>query len=96
MAGLFFPQAAIGEIVPKAFADLIFVDYQSPTPLTAANLPWQVIFGFEPGMVTTTIVGGKVLMHDRQLTTLDESQVAARARELSKKVWKRYEDQFRQ
>ena len=96
LAHVFFPQAALGEITPDAYADLIFVDYQSPTPLSIENLPWQIIFGFEAGMVTTTIVGGKVLMKEHRLTTLDEEEIAARARELSVKLWKRYEGQFRQ
>ena len=95
LAGMFFPDAALGEIAPDAFADLIFVDYQSPTPVSAENLPWHVIFGFESSMVTTTIVAGKVLMNDRKLTTLDEADIAARARALAKKVWKRYQDKFR-
>ena len=46
-------------------------------------------------MVTTTIVAGKVLMKDRELVTLDEARIAARARELSPKVWKRYQDKFK-
>ncbi len=95
LAHVFFPNAPIGQIAPDAFADLIFVDYQSPTPVSAENLPWHVIFGFEPGMVTTTIVAGKVLMKDRELTMLDEAEVAGRARERAKKVWKRYQDKFR-
>jgi putative selenium metabolism protein SsnA len=95
LANVYFPDARIGEIVPEAFADLIFVDYNSPTPITADNLPWHVVFGFEPGMVTTTIVAGKILMQDRKLTMLDETEIAARARERARKVWKRYQDKFR-
>ena len=95
LARSFFPMAPIGEINAGAFADVILVDYQPPTSLDADNIPWHILFGFEPGMVTTTIVGGKVLMQDRQLTTLDEAQISARARELSRKVWKRYEENFR-
>jgi cytosine/adenosine deaminase-related metal-dependent hydrolase len=95
LANLYFPNGSLGEISPDGLADLIFVDYPSPTPVTADNLPWHVVFGLEPDMVTTTIVGGKVLMRDRKLTMLDEAQIAARARELARKVWKRYEDKFR-
>ena len=95
LAACFFPGAPIGQNAAGAYADIIFVDYPSPTPVNAGNLPWHILFGFEPGMVTTTIVGGKVLMHDRELTTLDEEEIMARARELSKKVWRRYEEQFR-
>src|SRR5512143_348582 len=69
-AAEYFPAVPIGEIGQSAYADLIFVDYQPPTPLNAGNLPWHILFGFQPDMVTTTIVAGKVLMHDRELATL--------------------------
>ncbi len=95
LANVFFPSASIGQLVPGAFADLIFVDYQSPTQLTADNLPWHIIFGFQQSMITTTIVDGKVLMKDRKLLMLDEAEIAARARELSSKVWQRYQDKFK-
>jgi cytosine/adenosine deaminase-related metal-dependent hydrolase len=95
LACAYFPSAPLGEVAAGAFADLILVDYQSPTLVTADNLPWHIIFGFQPDMVTTTIVAGKVLMRDRKLTTLDEAEIAGRARELSRKLWKRYESRFR-
>ena len=94
LAEQFFPGAPIGRITPGAHADLIFVDYQPPTPLTAGNLPWHIVFGFNPSMVTTTIVAGQVLMHDRQLLTLDEHAVFEGARRLSPAVWDRYNQQF--
>jgi len=85
-----FGVGPIGSLVPGAQADLIFVDYHPFTELTAGNLPWQIIFGFHESMVTTTMVAGKVLMHDRQLVTLDEEKIAADARKLSASTWKRY------
>jgi cytosine/adenosine deaminase-related metal-dependent hydrolase len=94
LANMFFPDAPIGILQPGAVADIIFVDYHAPTPLTAGNLPWHIIFGFQSSMVTTTIVAGKVLMKDRELLTLDEAEIAARARELAPQVWKRYEEKF--
>jgi len=94
LANVFFPQAPIGVLKPGAFADLIFVDYHPNTPMTAGNLPWHIIFGFQNSMVTTTIVAGKVLMKDRELLTLDEEQINAKARELAPQIWKRYADQF--
>ncbi len=94
LADLFFPAARIGKIVPGAAADLILVDYHPHTPLTPDNLPWQIIFGFHESMVTATIVDGKLLMKDRQLLTLDEEEITARARQLAAQVWSRYEEQF--
>jgi cytosine/adenosine deaminase-related metal-dependent hydrolase len=91
LAAHFFPAAPTGVLVPGAQADLIFVDYHPTTPLSAGNLPWHILFGFNETMITTTIVAGRVLMHDGQLTTLDETEITARARELAAAAWKRYE-----
>ncbi len=89
LANVFFPQAPIGALVPGAFADIIFVDYHPTTPMTADNLPWHILFGFENSMVTTTICAGKVLMKDRQLLFLDEAEITVRSRELARKMWER-------
>lgn len=90
LAGQFFPAALLGVISAGAHADLIFVDYQPHTPLTADNLPWHILFGFHESMVTTTIAAGKVLMRDRKLLTLDEVEIAAQARRQAPAVWERY------
>lgn len=91
LAGIFFPKTPPGMLIPGAAADIILVDYHPPTPLTADNLPWHILFGFESSMVTTTIVAGEVLMQDRELLTLDEAEISARSRELVPEVWRRYE-----
>ena len=91
LANVFFPAATMGQIVPGAFADIIFVEYHPNTPLTAGNLPWHIIFGFQQSMVTTTIVAGKVLMKNRELLTLDEKEIGAKACEIAPKVWARYQ-----
>jgi putative selenium metabolism protein SsnA len=90
LARMFWPKAAIGELAPGAYADLIVVDYCPFTELTAGNLPWHILFGFEASAVTSTMVAGKWLMRDRALLTLDEAAIAAKARELSAAVWQRY------
>ena len=89
----FFPNASIGQIAPGAAADLILVDYQPFTPLTDGNVPWHIIFGFQQSMVTSTMVAGKFLMKDRELLTLNEAEIAARAREIAPRIWKRYEEE---
>ena len=88
LARVFFPKP-IGELSAGAFADIIFLDYAPPTPMSTGNLPWHVLFGVDGAHVTHTIAGGKVLMKDRQLTTLDEAAIMAKARELAVGVWKR-------
>jgi putative selenium metabolism protein SsnA len=91
LAETFFPDEPPGKIEVGSAADLILVDYHPTTPLTIGNLPWHILFGFHESMVTTTIVAGELLMHDRQLLTLDEREITARARELVPTVWERYQ-----
>jgi putative selenium metabolism protein SsnA len=86
-----FFETKVGAIVPGASADLIFVDYEPHTPMNAGNLPWHILFGFQEGMVTTTIVAGKVLMRNREILALDSEAITAHARELAPRVWERYE-----
>jgi putative selenium metabolism protein SsnA len=87
-ARLFYPRP-LAELTPGACADVVFLDYVPPTPLTLGNLPWHIMFGVDGAHVSTTIVAGKILMHNRKLTTLDEEEIGARARELAAKVWLR-------
>jgi putative selenium metabolism protein SsnA len=94
LASQLFPDAPIGAIVPGSAADLIFVDYHPFTPLTPGNLPWHILFGFDESMVTTTMVAGNLLMHKRQLLTLDEEEITHRAMELAPQIWERYQQQF--
>jgi len=90
LATTFWPETSIGELSPGAEADLILVDYHPFTALTADNLPWHILFGFDAGMVTGTMVAGRWLMRDRKLLTLDEEAIVRRARECSAAVWQRY------
>ncbi len=91
IARAFFPGLGpkFGALAIGAPADVILVDYDPPTPLTAGNLPWHVIFGIDGTGVDTTIVGGRVLMRHRELQTLDEAAIVAKARELADRLWRR-------
>ncbi|MBK7896355.1 MAG: putative aminohydrolase SsnA [Anaerolineaceae bacterium] len=91
LANMFWPGKKIGRLVAGAAADIIFVDYHATTPLSAGNLPWHIIFGFESSLVTSTMVAGKLLMHNRELLTLNEAEITARSRKLAAEVWQRYE-----
>jgi putative selenium metabolism protein SsnA len=89
IADLFWPQP-LGVLAPGAYADIALLDYRPYTPLTRENLPWHILFGVDGSHVTTTVCAGRVLMKDRQLLTLDEEAIAANAREVARKVWRRF------
>ena len=79
-----------GGIRAGCAGDVVVFDYDPPTPLTGASALGHVVFGLSQAPVNTTIVGGRVLMHHRQLTLdLDEARIHARARELAKNLWQR-------
>jgi len=86
--------AEVGAIKEGAKADLMFVDYEPFTPLTAGNLPWHLVFGFQNSMITTTIVDGKMLMRDREILSLDEEKIIHEALALAPSVWERYNQYF--
>jgi putative selenium metabolism protein SsnA len=83
-----------GEIKAGAAADLILVDYKPFTDMTVDNFPWHVIFGFQDGMVTTTIANGNILMRDRKVTVVDEDAIIKEAKQISTSVWKKYHEFF--
>jgi putative selenium metabolism protein SsnA len=91
LAKVYLPEVTLGVITKGAAADLIFVDYHPYTPLSAGNLPWQIIFGFQEGMITSTMVAGKFLMKEKELLTLDEEKIASESRALAPAIWERYE-----
>ncbi len=81
--------AEVGKLAAGALADLIVLDYDPPTPLLEGNFGGHVIFGLTGWMVETVIIGGRVVMRDREFETVDAAGIAARARERAQDLWKR-------
>jgi putative selenium metabolism protein SsnA len=80
----------VGKLIPGACADVIVVDYDPPTPLTATNINSHLLFGVSGRSVRTTIIGGRIVMQDRELLGLDEAATLANAREASARLWQRF------
>ena len=80
----------LGQLKAGAYGDVIVVDYQPPTELTAGNANGHILFGMTGRGVVTTVIGGEVRMEERQLVGLDEAEICAKARALSAKVWERF------
>ena len=52
--------AKFGQIAPGYKADLIILDYNSPTPLVADNIGGHIAFGLDSRDVKTVIVNGQI------------------------------------
>ncbi len=79
----------LGELTPGAVADIAVFDYLPPTPLTVNNFLGHFLFGVRYITAKHTIVNGQVLLKNGHLTTIDEVEAHAKARELAKALWQR-------
>lgn len=77
----------LGVLEPGAAADVIVMDYKPFTPFSDANIDGHMLFGMTGRQCQTTMINGKILMRDRQLTEIDEEAVNAKILEVSKKLW---------
>jgi putative selenium metabolism protein SsnA len=78
-------------VAPGERADLAILSYDPPTPMTAENLAGHVLFGWTSAAVRDTMVGGRLVMRNRVMQTVDESAIMERARAGAKRLWERME-----
>ncbi len=67
--------------------NLVILDYDAPTEVTSNNFPAHFVFGLDARHVETVISQGKIIVEDRRITTVDESDVLAFGRVMGKKLW---------
>jgi cytosine/adenosine deaminase-related metal-dependent hydrolase len=67
--------------------NLVILDYDAPTELTANNFLGHFVYGVEAHHVVTVVCQGRVIVENQQVTTVDEGDVLAFAREMGKKLW---------
>jgi len=89
IANRFFNKT-LGVLQAGALADLIVVNYYPPTPITKENAYFHILFGIEGGMVDTTIIGGKILMENQEITSLDYERISRRVKEQAEDFWRRF------
>lgn len=81
----------LGEIAPGAPADLLMVDYQPATELSPRTLHAHLASGLLRAPVSGAMVAGEIVMDHGVLVTVDEREVASRARECAARLWGRLE-----
>ena len=79
----------LGIIKPSAPADLILVDYRPATELSTRTLAAHLWNGLLRAPVAGVMVAGNVVMDNGMIVSIDEREVAERARECAKRVWDR-------
>jgi putative selenium metabolism protein SsnA len=88
LASQFFPQP-IGRLEEGSTADLVVLDYDPPSPLSAENLAWHWMFAMTAQNVRSVMVNGDWVIRDGQFCRVDEEKVRAEARIQAPRVWDR-------
>ncbi|MGA2813597.1 MAG: amidohydrolase [Candidatus Acidiferrum sp.] len=76
----------IGSLETGKKADFVILGLDAPNAVPMYDVYSQIVYALKGSDVLTTVVGGKVLLKDGQVLTVDESQAIAKAREYGKKV----------
>ena len=89
VAGALFGEPALGTLEVGAPADLMVLEYSSPTPLDADNLAGHFIFGLTAAAVRDVMVAGRWVVRDHKHLLVDEEELAARCRASAPVLWER-------
>jgi len=76
----------IGSLEAGKKADLILIELDSPNAVPMYEVYAQIVYALKASDVETVVIGGRVVMRDRKVLTVKESEVIAKAREYGKKV----------
>lgn len=76
----------IGSLEAGKKADLILIRTDAPHAVPMYNLYSHLVFALKASDVETVVIGGRIVMRNRRLLTLNEAEVLAKAREYAAKV----------
>jgi len=76
----------IGSLEPGKKADLLLIGLDTPNGVPMYDVYSQLAYALKASNVEIVIIGGRVVMAEGKLLTLNESQILAKAREYGKKV----------
>jgi 5-methylthioadenosine/S-adenosylhomocysteine deaminase len=76
----------IGSLEAGKKADLVLIGLDEPNAVPMYDAYAQLAYALKASDVETVIIGGRVVMRDRKLLTVDEAAAIAKAREYQKHV----------
>ncbi|MGC2287298.1 MAG: amidohydrolase [Candidatus Acidiferrum sp.] len=76
----------IGSLEVGKKADIILISLNEPNAVPMYAIYSQLAYALKGSDVQTVVIGGRVVMRDKKLLTLNEPEILAKAREYGKKV----------
>jgi putative selenium metabolism protein SsnA len=81
----------LGALEVGSAADIVVLDYPTPTAVTSQNLLGHLIFGMSSQFVTDVMVNGRWVVKNRGVVGVDEERIRAEAQRVAKKVWQKFQ-----
>jgi len=69
--------------------NLVIFDYDTPTDVTSENFLGHFVYGLDSTHIRHVIAQGRLIVEDRKVTTVDENEILAYAREQARRLWER-------
>src|SRR5437868_3152961 len=79
-------ESEIGSLEAGKKADIVVIDLNAPNAVPVYDIYSQIAYSLKASDVNTVVIGGRVVMRDRKLLTVDEQAAVAKAREYGKSV----------
>jgi 5-methylthioadenosine/S-adenosylhomocysteine deaminase len=76
----------IGSLEAGKKADIILINLDAPNAVPLYDIYAQLAYALKASDVETTIIGGRIVMRDHKVLTVNEPEIIAKAREYKKKV----------
>jgi 5-methylthioadenosine/S-adenosylhomocysteine deaminase len=76
----------IGSLEAGKMADLIVISLDEPNAVPMYDIYAQIAYALKGSDVDTVVIGGRIVMRDRKLLTVNEEAAIAKAREYKKSV----------
>ena len=76
----------IGSLEAGKKADLVLLDLDKPNAVPMYEVYAQIAYALKGSDVSTVIIGGKPVMRDRKLLTVNEAEAIAKAQDYKKKI----------
>ena len=85
-ARVFGREKQLGKLASGYLADLILINLDGAHHQPNHNIPANLVYSMRPGDVRTVIVDGRIVMRDRQILTVDKTEVLDRVQATVKKL----------
>jgi putative selenium metabolism protein SsnA len=92
LAGRAFGEPLLGALEVGAPADLVVLDYATPTPVHDGSFAGHWVFGLSSRHVRDVMVAGEWVVLERRLTRADQQELAADALVQATRLWERLDE----